>query len=192
MPQQSPVYHIISVPIEKIVPNDYNPNAVAPPELKLLYDSIKQDGYTMPIVCYHNKENDTYIIVDGFHRYRIMLDHPDIYEREGGKLPVSVINKSLDHRMASTIRHNRARGNHDVDLMSNIIKELHELGRTDKWIAKHLGMDKDEILRLKQITGLAALFRDVEFSNAWEPVENLPDRDAIAALSEQPNDEKFV
>lgn len=181
MPSQSPVYHIISVPIEKIVPNDYNPNAVAPPELKLLYDSIKQDGYTMPIVCYHNKENDTYIIVDGFHRYRIMLDHPDIYEREGGKLPVSVINKSLDHRMASTIRHNRARGNHDVDLMSNIIKELHELGRTDKWIAKHLGMDKDEILRLKQITGLAALFRDVEFSNAWEPVENLPDRDAIAA-----------
>lgn len=192
MPQQSPVYHIISVPIEKIVPNDYNPNAVAPPELKLLYDSIKQDGYTMPIVCYHNKENDTYIIVDGFHRYRIMLDHPDIYEREGGKLPVSVINKSLDHRMASTIRHNRARGNHDVDLMSNIIKELHELGRSDKWIAKHLGMDKDEILRLKQITGLAALFRDVEFSNAWEPIENLPDRDAIAALAEQPNDEKFV
>ena len=192
MPQQSPVYHIISVPIEKIVPNDYNPNAVAPPELKLLYDSIKQDGYTMPIVCYYDKQNDTYIIVDGFHRYRIMLDHPDIYEREGGKLPVSVINKSLDHRMASTIRHNRARGNHDVDLMSNIIKELHELGRTDKWIAKHLGMDKDEILRLKQITGLAALFRDVEFSNAWEPVENLPDRDAIAALAEQPNDEKFV
>ena len=192
MPSQSPVYHIISVPIEKIIPNDYNPNAVAPPELKLLYDSIKQDGYTMPIVCYHNKENDTYIIVDGFHRYRIMLDHPDIYEREGGKLPVSVINKSLDHRMASTIRHNRARGNHDVDLMSNIIKELHELGRTDKWIAKHLGMDKDEILRLKQITGLAALFRDVEFSNAWEPVETLPDRDAIAALAEQPNDEKFV
>ena len=192
MPQQSPVYHIISVPIEKIVPNDYNPNTVAPPELKLLYDSIKQDGYTMPIVCYHNKENDTYIIVDGFHRYRIMLDHPDIYEREGGKLPVSIINKSLDHRMASTIRHNRARGNHDVDLMSNIIKELHELGRTDKWIAKHLGMDKDEILRLKQITGLAALFRDVEFSNAWEPVENLPDRDAIAALAEQPNDKKFV
>lgn len=192
MPSQSPVYHIISVPIEKIAPNDYNPNAVAPPELKLLYDSIKQDGYTMPIVCYHNKENDTYIIVDGFHRYRIMLDHPDIYEREGGKLPVSVINKSLDHRMASTIRHNRARGNHDVDLMSNIIKELHELGRTDKWIAKHLGMDKDEILRLKQITGLAALFRDVEFSNAWEPVENLPDRDAVAALAEQLNDEKFV
>ncbi|MBO5784045.1 MAG: ParB-like nuclease domain-containing protein [Clostridia bacterium] len=192
MPSQSPVYHIISVPIEKIVPNDYNPNAVAPPELKLLYDSIKQDGYTMPIVCYYDKQSDTYIIVDGFHRYRIMLDHPDIYEREGGKLPVSVINKSLDHRMASTIRHNRARGNHDVDLMSNIIKELHELGRSDKWIAKHLGMDKDEILRLKQITGLAALFRDVEFSNAWEPIEILPDRDAVAASSPDSDNPHFV
>ncbi len=192
MPSQSPVYNIISVPIEKIVPNDYNPNAVAPPELKLLYDSIKQDGYTMPIVCYYDKQSDTYIIVDGFHRYRIMLDHPDIYEREGGKLPVSVINKSLDHRMASTIRHNRARGNHDVDLMSNIIKELHELGRSDKWIAKHLGMDKDEILRLKQITGLAALFRDVEFSNAWEPIEILPDRDAVAASSPDSDNPHFV
>ena len=164
---KSPVYNIISVPIEKIVPNSYNPNAVAPPELKLLYDSIKEDGYTMPIVCYYDKENDNYIIVDGFHRYRIMLEHKDIYEREGGLLPVSVINKPLDHRMASTIRHNRARGTHDVDLMSNIVKELHDLGRSDAWISKHLGMDKDEILRLKQITGLTALFRDVDFGRAW-------------------------
>ncbi len=108
MSYTSPVYNIKAVPIEKIKPNSYNPNAVAPPELKLLYDSIKEDGYTMPIVCYYAKEKDLYIIVDGFHRYRIMLDYPDIYEREGGMLPVSVINKSLDHRMASTIRHNRA------------------------------------------------------------------------------------
>ncbi len=168
---KSPVYHIISVPIEKIIPNTYNPNAVAPPEMKLLYDSIKEDGYTMPIVCYYNKNNDTYEIVDGFHRYRVMLDYPDIYEREGGMLPVSVINKPLDHRMASTIRHNRARGSHDVDLMSNIVKELHELGRSDAWISKHLGMERDEILRLKQITGLAALFKDVDFGEAWQPVE---------------------
>ena len=84
----SPVYNIISVPIEKIEPNTYNPNSVAPPELKLLYDSIKEDGYTMPIVCYYDSEKDLYIIVDGFHRYRIMLDYQDIYEREGGKLPV--------------------------------------------------------------------------------------------------------
>ncbi len=167
---KSPVYDVRPIPIEKIEANTYNPNAVAPPEMKLLYDSIKEDGYTMPIVCYYNKEEDKYIIVDGFHRYQIMLTYPDIYEREGGLLPVSVIDKPLDHRMASTIRHNRARGSHDVDLMSNIVKELHELGRSDAWISKHLGMDKDEILRLKQLTGLAALFKDIEFGQAWQPV----------------------
>ncbi|MCI8924846.1 MAG: ParB-like nuclease domain-containing protein [Lachnospiraceae bacterium] len=167
----SPVYKIIPVPVEKIEPNTYNPNSVAPPELSLLYDSIKEDGYTMPIVCYYDKSRDTYIIVDGFHRYRVILDHPDIYDREQGMLPVSVIDKPIDCRMASTIRHNRARGSHDVDLMSNIIKELHELGRSDAWISKHLGMEKDEILRLKQITGLAALFKDINFGKAWKAVE---------------------
>lgn len=166
---KSPVYNIVSIPIEKISPNDYNPNCVAPPEMKLLYDSIKEDGYTMPIVCYYDKINDKYIIVDGFHRYRVMLEHKDIYERENGCLPVSVIKKSLDKRMASTIRHNRARGSHNVDLMSNIIKELHDLGRSDEWISKHLGMDKDEILRLKQLTGLIDLFKEVQFSKEWVP-----------------------
>ncbi len=100
-----------------------------------------------------------------------MKEHADIYEREKGMLPVTVIDKPLSNRMASTIRHNRARGSHDVGLMSNIIKELHELGRSDAWISKHLGMDKDEILRLKQITGLAALFRDIKFGQAWKPIE---------------------
>ena len=171
MEYKSPVYQVIPVPIEKIKPNTYNPNSVAPPEMKLLYESIKIDGYTMPIVCYYNKESDTYIIVDGFHRYRIMMENADIYEREEGFLPVSVINKPLDQRMASTIRHNRARGSHDVDLMSNIVKELHELGRSDAWISRHLGMDRDEILRLKQITGLAALFKDIKFGEAWQPAE---------------------
>lgn len=169
---KSPAYKVMPVPIEKVVPNDYNPNAVAPPEMRLLYDSIKEDGYTMPIVCYYSKEEDVYVIVDGFHRYRIMKEHKDIYEREGGMLPVTVIEKSLSNRMASTIRHNRARGAHDVDLMSNIVRELHEIGRSDAWIAKHMGMSKDEILRLKQITGLAALFRDVKFGQAWKPVED--------------------
>ena len=171
----SPVYHVISVPIEKIEPNTYNPNSVAPPELKLLYDSIKEDGYTMPIVCYYDSERDIYIIVD----------YPDIYERESGKLPVSVIDKPIDCRMASTIRHNRARGSHDVDLMSNIIKELHELGRSDAWISKHLGMDRDEILRLKQITGLASLFRDVEFGQAWRAVEEKLDDYDTSELSDE-------
>ncbi len=139
----------------------------------------------MPIVCYHDEPDDNYIIVDGFHRYRIMLDYPDIYERENGMLPVSVINKPIDHRMASTIRHNRARGSHSVDLMSNIIKELHELGRSDAWISKHLGMERDEILRLKQITGLAALFRDIPFGNAWTPV----DEKAAAAAAPFPEED---
>ena len=168
---KSPVYGVKAVPIEKIVPNNYNPNAVAPPEMKLLYDSIKEDGYTMPIVCYYSRAQDVYVIVDGFHRYRVMKEYPDIYEREHGMLPVSVIDKPLSCRMASTIRHNRARGTHDVDLMSNIVKELHEIGRSDAWISKHLGMDRDEILRLKQITGLAALFRDIQFGQAWQPAE---------------------
>ena len=168
---KSPAYNVIAVPVEKIKANTYNPNAVAPPEMKLLYESIKEDGYTMPIVCYYAKVEDLYVIVDGFHRYRIIKEHQDIYEREKGMLPVSVIEKPLDQRMASTSRHNRARGNHDVDLMSNIVKELHELGRSDEWISKHLGMDKDEILRLKQITGLAALFKDVKFGKAWGPAD---------------------
>ena len=169
---RSPVYGVIAVPFEKVEPNHYNPNAVAPPEMRLLYDSIREDGYTMPIVCYHDRENDTYIIVDGFHRWRIMRDYPDIYEREKGMLPVSVIDKPISGRMASTVRHNRARGTHSVDLMSNIIKELHEVGRSDAWISRHLGMDRDEILRLKQITGLAALFRDMDFGKAWQPEDD--------------------
>lgn len=175
---KSPVYNIIPVPFEKIVPNTYNPNHVAPPEMKLLYDSIKEDGYTMPIVCYYSKKEDLYAIVDGFHRWRVMKEYPDIYEREHGMLPVSVIDKPLSCRMASTVRHNRARGSHNVDLMSNIVRDLHELGRSDAWISKHLGMDRDEILRLKQITGLAALFKDVKFGQAWKPVE-LPEEETF-------------
>lgn len=167
----SPVYNVIPVPVEKVIANTYNPNTVAPPEMKLLYDSIKEDGYTQPVVCYYSKIQDKYIIVDGFHRHRIMLEHPDIYEREKGLLPIVIIDKPLDRRMASTIRHNRARGSHDVDLMSNIVRELHEIGRSDAWISKHLGMEKDEILRLKQITGLASLFKDTKFGKAWVPEE---------------------
>ena len=169
---QSPVYNVRPVPIEKIRANEYNPNSVAPPEMKLLYDSIKEDGYTMPIVCYYHAEDDMYEIVDGFHRYRIMLEHEDIRERENGMMPVSVIDKPIDERMASTIRHNRARGSHDVDLMSNIVRELHSIGRSDKWLAKHLGMDIDEITRLKQITGLADLFKDNDFSKSWVPYDD--------------------
>lgn len=163
----SPVYNVIAVPLDDIQANAYNPNSVAPPEMKLLYKSILEDGYTMPVVCY-KLPNGKYEIVDGFHRYTIMRNHKDIYEREGGKLPVVVIDKDISNRMASTIRHNRARGTHSIELMSNIVGELVEAGMSDAWILKNIGMDADELLRLKQLTGLAALFKDHEFSKAWE------------------------
>lgn len=164
---KSPVYNVIAVPLENIQANSYNPNSVASPEMKLLYKSILEDGYTMPIVCY-KLENGKYEIVDGFHRYTIMKIHKDIYERESGKLPVVVIDKDISNRMASTIRHNRARGSHSTELMSQIVAELIETGRSDQWILKNIGMDADELLRLKQLTGLASLFKDREFSKSWE------------------------
>lgn len=163
----SPVYNIKRVPIEKIQANSYNPNSVAPPEMKLLYQSIKEDGYTMPIVCYYLEDQDKYEIVDGYHRYTTMVLHKDIYDREEGCLPVSVIDKPISDRMASTIRHNRARGSHSIELMTNIVAELVEAGMSDAWILKNIGMDADELLRLKQISGLAALFKDKEFSKSW-------------------------
>ncbi|HCO18076.1 MAG TPA: chromosome partitioning protein ParB [Tissierellales bacterium] len=165
---KSPVYNIIAVPLEKIRANAYNPNAVAPPEMKLLEKSILEDGYTMPIVCYRVPGEDLYEIVDGFHRYLVMKNNREIREREGGMMPVSVIDKDISNRMASTIRHNRARGSHDIDLMSSIVSELTKAGMSDAWIMKNIGMDADELLRLKQITGLAELFKNKEFSEAWE------------------------
>jgi ParB-like chromosome segregation protein Spo0J len=165
---KSPVYNVIAVPIEQIQANAYNPNSVAPPEMKLLELSIWEDGYTMPIVCYYLPELDKYEIVDGYHRYTTMLKSERIRERENGLIPVSVIDKPQGERMASTIRHNRARGSHSVELMSNIVSELVEMGKSDAWIAKHVGMTADELLRMKQITGLASLFKDKEFGKSWE------------------------
>ena len=165
---KSPVYEIKTVPIEKIQANAYNPNHVAPPEMKLLYESIKNDGYTMPIVCYYLEDEDKYEIVDGYHRYTVMLTHKDIYERERGLLPVSVINKDVSDRMASTIRHNRARGEHSIELMTNIVAELSKSGKSDAWILKNIGMDAEELLRLKQLSGLQELFKDKDFSKSWE------------------------
>ncbi|MCC8170675.1 MAG: ParB/RepB/Spo0J family partition protein [Parabacteroides sp.] len=160
---KSPVYNVIAVPIEKVVANHYNPNLMALPEMKLLEISIWEDGYTMPCVCYYLKDNDRYELVDGFHRYLVMKTSERIYQRENGLLPVSIIDKDLSERMASTIRHNRARGVHSVELMSSIVSELTKAGMSDSWIMKNIGMDKDELLRLKQISGLAELFADKEF-----------------------------
>lgn len=163
---KSPVYNIKAIPLEKIQANSYNPNSVATPEMKLLYQSIKEDGYTMPVVCYYLSDLDRYEIVDGFHRYTIMCKHKDIYERENGCLPVVVIDKDINNRMASTIRHNRARGSHSIDLMVNIVSDLKDAGMSDAWIMRHIGMDADELLRLKQLSGLAGLFKDRDFSSS--------------------------
>lgn len=164
----SPVYNVLAVPIEKVRANAYNPNAVAPPEMKLLELSIWEDGFTMPVVCYYLPDEDIYEIVDGYHRYTVLQTSERVRDREKGLLPVVVIDKDISNRMASTIRHNRARGSHSIELMSNIVAELTEAGMSDSWILRHIGMDKDELLRLKQITGLAALFKDQEFSQAWD------------------------
>lgn len=167
---KSPVYNVIAVPVEKIRANAYNPNAVASPEMKLLETSIWEDGYTMPVVCYYLEAEDIYEIVDGFHRYTVLKTSERVKERENNLLPVVVINKNINDRMASTIRHNRARGSHSIELMSNIVAELTESGMSDAWIIKHIGMDKDELLRLKQITGLASLFSNVEFTQSDEKI----------------------
>lgn len=167
MNYKSPVYNVVRVHIDKVRANTYNPNAVAPPEMKLLELSIWEDGFTMPVVCYYIESEGVYEIVDGYHRYTTLKTSQRIFEREEGHLPVVVIEKDESNRMASTIRHNRARGSHSIELMSNIVSELVQAGMSDGWILRHIGMDKDELLRLKQITGLADLFKDVEFSEGW-------------------------
>ena len=146
----SPAYGVRAVPIEKIVANSYNPNIMAPPEMRLLELSIWEDGYTMPCVCYYLEEDDLYEIVDGYHRYLVMKQSQRIYDREKGMLPVTVIEKDISNRMASTIRHNRARGMHNLELMTEIVTELVKSGMSDKWIMRNIGMDKNELLRFKR------------------------------------------
>jgi ParB-like chromosome segregation protein Spo0J len=154
--------------------NEYNPNAVAPPEMQLLYESILNDGYTMPIVSF--KEEQHFKIVDGFHRRETERRNKDISESTLGYIPLSTIRNTqadTSNRMASTIRHNRARGSHNIELMSQIVSELVEMGKGDAWICKHVGMSVDELLRLKQITGLASLFQNKSFSDSWDAKEVL-------------------
>ena len=158
---KSPVYNVRAIPIEKIQANDYNPNVVAPPEMKLLELSIWEDNY---------------ILVDGYHRYQVLKTSKRIYQRENGLLPVVVIDKELSNRMASTIRHNRARGTHNIELMCHIVAELDRAGMSDEWIMKNIGMDRDEVLRLKQISGLADLFANKNFSIPDKKEEYVADK----------------
>ena len=167
--KDEPVDCVLWVEGEQVEANDYNPNAVAPPEMRLLELSISEDGYTQPIVAYG--VNDYYEVVDGFHRNRVGKECKEVKERIHGYLPVTIINHDREDksdRIASTIRHNRARGKHQVTAMSDIILELSRRNWSDQKIAKELGMEPDEVLRLKQITGLAELFADNDFSEAWE------------------------
>jgi ParB-like chromosome segregation protein Spo0J len=168
-----PVDCVIWVPATNVTANDYNPNRVAPPEMRLLRRSIEADGYTQPVVAWERDDDGDvkYEVVDGFHRHRVGLEAPEVKERLCGRLPVAVIRADrVDRgdRMAATIRHNRARGKHMVDGMTAIVRDLARRNWSDKKIGKELGMEPDEVLRLKQIAGLVELFRDRDFSEAWE------------------------
>lgn len=167
--KSEPVECVKWVPSDLVFANDYNPNSVAPPEMELLHTSIQEDGYTQPIVVWQH--DGMYEVVDGFHRNRVGKEYSDIRERIHGYLPVVVINNDREDkgdRIASTIRHNRARGKHKVEAMSDIVLDLKKRNWSDAKIAKELGMDADEVLRLAQIQGLAEMFADREFSQAWE------------------------
>lgn len=165
--------------------NDYNPNTVAPPEMRLLEHSIHEDGYTQPIVAWST--NNHYEVVDGFHRNRVGKESPSVRERIKGYLPVVVMNGDrLDRgdRISATIRHNRARGKHRIEGMSDIVIELKRRNWSDDKIGRELGMDSDEVLRLTQITGLVEVFSDQQFSKAWD-IELLSDEEIGEILPEE-------
>jgi ParB-like chromosome segregation protein Spo0J len=167
--KEEPVDCVLWVENKLVVANDYNPNSVAPPEMELLRISINNDGYTQPIVTF--LEEDKFTVIDGFHRNRVGKECKDINERVKGYLPVVKIKPSQEDkgdRIAATIRHNRARGKHQIDKMSDIVVELKKRCWNDEKIGKQLGMEPDEVLRLTQITGLAEMFKDREFSKSWE------------------------
>ncbi|WP_370603937.1 IbrB-like domain-containing protein [Citrobacter braakii] len=164
--REEPVDCVLWVKNDRISPNDYNPNNVAPPEKKLLQKSLEADGFTQPIVVVRSTEEE-YEIVDGFHRHELGKSKPSLKSRLHGYLPVTCLQRERHERMAATIRHNRARGRHKIHAMSEIVRELSLLGWSQEKISKELGMDDDEVLRLKQINGLQELFADRRFSKAW-------------------------
>ncbi len=171
--KEQPIDNVLWQPIERIQANDYNPNSVAKVEMKLLYTSIKHDGYTQPIVTIYDDKIDKYIIVDGFHRYFTALSNPDILERNKGKLPIVVIDKDINDRMASTVRHNRARGKHSINGMASMVYSMLDNGWKDEDICNELGMEAEELVRLKHITGFSKLFENVEYKKAWEAKQQI-------------------
>tara|TARA_Y100001973_G_C5161630_1_gene313811 strand:+ start:320 stop:982 length:663 start_codon:yes stop_codon:yes gene_type:complete len=170
---KQPIDFVRWVPLNMVQPNDYNPNSVAKVEMGLLYKSIKHDGYTQPIVTIYDDKSNKYIIVDGFHRYFTAKHNKDILDRNNGMLPIVVIEKDINERMAATVRHNRARGEHSISGMSNMVFEMLENGWSEEDICNHLGMEAEEVLKLKHITGFSKLFEDVEYKKAWETKQSL-------------------
>jgi ParB-like nuclease domain len=162
-----PVSFVRWVPIEEVTPNDYNPNKVALAEMALLRKSIEEDGFTQPVVTYYDDERGLYVIVDGFHRYFVLLHTPALYERTGGRLPIVVIEKDLAERMASTVRHNRARGKHSINGMAAMVYGMLEQGLSDAEVCSALGLEPEELLKLKHVTGYSKLYADVEYNRAW-------------------------
>lgn len=163
-----PVLDVSLVPISKVQGNDYNPNKVAPPEMQLLTLSIRKDGLTMPVVVGSERDGDNWVVIDGFHRTAVCAHNPDIEESLKGYLPVTRLDKALEDRVTSTVRHNLARGTHQVELSAKLVALLKKHNWTNERIGQELGMDPDEVLRLRQISGLAEAFADEEFSQAWE------------------------
>lgn len=168
MVQHNPVSNVQWVDIDKVQANDYNPNTVSHKEMNLLYTSIKHDGYTQPIVTFYDEKLDKFIIVDGFHRYTISRGNKDILNGNDGKVPIVVIEKDIKDRMASTVRHNRARGKHTMNGMSNLVFRMLDEGMEDKAVCNELGMMPEELLRLKHITGFSKLFENAEYKRAWK------------------------
>lgn len=165
--KDQPINEVEWIPIEKVFANNYNPNSVASTEMRLLYVSVKNDGYTQPVVVIYDEKKDRYVIVDGFHRYSIMRRYKDIYASCEGKLPCVVLKgKTMNELMASTVRHNRARGKHSVVGMSNIVMEMLINGASDVEVCNELGLEAEELVRLKYITGYAKLYENGEYSRA--------------------------
>ena len=163
-----PIGAVQWVHIDRVQANDYNPNSVAPHEMRLLHTSISQDGYTQPVVTIYDPDIDKFVIVDGFHRYTTMRVNQDIYNTTSGYLPIVVIDKPIVDRIAATVRHNRARGKHSVQGMSNLVFEMLREGVSDEDICNRLGLESEELLRLKHITGFAKLFAEHQYGKAWE------------------------
>ena len=172
----NPVSRVLWVPTEKVFANDYNPNSVALMEMQLLYVSIKHDGYTQPVVTVYDAKRDRYVIVDGFPRYSVMKRYPDINAKNHGLLPIVVIDKGLNDRMASTIRHNRARGKHSIEGMSALVVDMLANGWGDQRVCEELGLEKQELIPLKHITGYAKFFAGGDYSPAMETNRQIEER----------------